>query len=215
MKRNAEQQERLYRRVVVICGIIITLSVIVVIVSLLSPEPAAHRPNQTNPVIDTATVPNETIPDEPIAPETTEPELQTQPQYSDDPVAVTIPKKADAEYERWLSAAMVIGLTFEYPDFEILGIYTDSETALEDMLESTGVYLSFRSGGEEIVLHSMPLEAERQSTGTRDLFAADLGFATFDVVTDSHPSFEGMTEITMEELGTLISQSLLVSIYSR
>lgn len=231
MKRNANQQERLYRWVVAICGVVIALSVIVVIVSLLDPGHASGRPEQTRPVAGTdpvetmsgdsavsetqtrpvdGTDPVETMPgDSPV------PETRPQSQDTPDPDAATLPEKADAEYERRLAATMVIGLTFEYPDFEIMGIYAASETPMEARTGSEGVYLSFRSGGEEIVLYSRPLEGERQTAGTMDLYAADLGFATFDVVTDQHPSFDSMTEIKMEELGTLINQSLLVSIYSR
>lgn len=147
----------------------------------------------------------------------TDPTPETKPtQKPTEPVPqppVTIPQMKEASYEQWLSASMVVGLSMSYPDFQLQGIYVAGETALEDKMSSGGAVIRFTSGGKELALRSTPLEAERDTAGTIDLSTQTLGFATFDVVDASAVNTAAMTEVALEDLGELIEQSLLVSLY--
>lgn len=127
--------------------------------------------------------------------------------------SVAIQQQVEAEYEKWLSSAMVMALSMEYPDLEIRGIYTATNTAMSDKLTSDGVYIIFNTGGSELVVHSFPLEEERTEGGTTDISSMNLGFASLDLV-DSLPAGEDtMIQYSMDDLGDTISQSLLVSLY--
>lgn len=126
---------------------------------------------------------------------------------------VILENRVDAEYERWLASAMVLALSMEYPDFELTGIYAASATALDQRADSSGAYIFFRSGGTDMAVESLPLAAERTETGTRDISAMALGFASFDEVSPADVPLDTMTELTMEALEETLSQSLLVSLY--
>lgn len=126
----------------------------------------------------------------------------------------TMPQLAEANYEQWLSAAMVVGLSMEYPDFELTGIYAASETALENKETSDGVYVFFTSGGESKVLYSIALEKERNESGTRDIYTNILGFASFDLVELESVDNSALKQILLDEIEELITQSMLVSIYT-
>jgi hypothetical protein len=128
--------------------------------------------------------------------------------------AQTMPQQAEADYEKWLSAAMVVGLSMEYPDFVLTGIYTASETALENKKSSEGVYIFFTSGGKTQGLYGVALERERTESGTRDISTNTVGFATFDLVEPESVDVSAMKQIFLEEIGELIAQSVLVSIYT-
>lgn len=127
---------------------------------------------------------------------------------------VVIEQRVDAEYEKWLAAAMVVCISMEYPDFELEGIYTASATALADKFDSDGTYIIFSSGGTRMALHSVPLEAERSTAGTKDISTEAMGYATFDPVDPASVDTSALIAIELEELGELIAQSLLVSIYA-
>ena len=132
------------------------------------------------------------------------------PQPPDD-----IVQKADADYEQWLSAAMIVCVSMEYPDFELDGVYAASSTTLEDKYSSDGAYIVFTTGGTKIAIHSKALENERTDSGTVDISSEMVGYATFDRVDPASLDVSSLEELTMDELSELISQSLLVSIYSR
>lgn len=126
---------------------------------------------------------------------------------------VEIVQRADAEYESWLAAAMLMGISMEYPDFELTGIYVASGTSLEDKMNSQGAYILFTSGGEAMAVHSVPTNGERSAAGTRDLSTETLGFATFDSVDPASVDTKSMKQLAVEDLSELIAQSLLVSVY--
>ena len=126
-----------------------------------------------------------------------------------------LPQQANADYEKWLAAAMVVGISMEYPEFEIAGIYTSSETPLSEKRNSDGVYIVLTNGAQNMVLHSMPLDGERTVSGTKDISSQVLGFASFDLVDPASVKTDSMMQIEMEELTELISPSLLISIYPR
>lgn len=131
----------------------------------------------------------------------------------EDTGTVEIIKKADASYEKWLSAAMVLGISMQYEDFAIDKIYLTGETDTASKGDSQGAYVVFIVNDEKVVLESRPLDAERTDAGTIDLYTKDLGFATFDTVSVDSIDRESYQEITMDDLKELISQSLLVSLY--
>lgn len=130
-----------------------------------------------------------------------------------EPEPVEYTEKAEASYEEWLAAAQVVAVSMRYKEFDISHIYLTSETRLSQKEKSTGVYVEFLSGGEKIRICSKPLAKEREEQGTVDLYTKDLGFATFDQVNPEEIHTEGWKEVQMKDLETLISQSMLVSIY--
>lgn len=150
--------------------------------------------------------PQQTDPAGPSTPATEGPDEPTPPP------TVDLRPVADAEYEQWLAATMVICVSMEYPDFALEGIYTESATALADKYASEGVYIAFASGGERIVIHSKPLELERTAIGTYDISMEHIGLATFDRINADSVALDAMHPIDLETLGELIPQCLLVSI---
>lgn len=127
---------------------------------------------------------------------------------------VEIVERADAEYEKWLSAAQVVCVSMEYPDFQLDGVYTTSATALENKYDSEGAYIIFTSGGNKMAFHSKALEKERSATGTIDISTEAIGYATFDKIDPASINVSSLDQIELEELSDLISQSLLISIYT-
>lgn len=121
--------------------------------------------------------------------------------------------KEDATYERWLAAAMTIGISMQYPDFELKDIYLTGRHALSGKAESNGVYIVFSSAGSTYMILSKPLETERENGGTTDLYSMDLGFNTFDPVETDSVDVNSMEKVAFEDLSKLIEQSLLVSLY--
>ena len=152
--------------------------------------------------------PEETLSAQPTTPPS-EPETPT-----DIPAQTDIPQQKDAEYERWLAAAMVVCVSIEYPDFDLEGIWAASSTSLKEKYSSDGAYIAFTSGGERIVIHASALENERTQKGTTDISTEVIGFASFDKVKPADFNPAGLDEIKPEELSELISQSLLISIYN-
>ena len=128
---------------------------------------------------------------------------------------VVIVQQADAEYEKWLAATMVMCVSMEYPDFELEAIYAASATALENKFDSQGAYIVFTTGGSRICIHSKALEAERTAPGTKDISSETIGYATFDRLDPGSVDFSSFEKIELEDLSDLFAQSLLVSIYAR
>lgn len=141
-------------------------------------------------------------------------ESQDEQEEETQPTAVIV-QRADAEYEKWLSAAMVVCVSMEYPDFQLEGLYTTSSTALEEKYDSDGVYIVFTSADTRIAIHAEALEAERTEAGTVDISTEVIGYATYDKVNPESIDFASMETINVEDLNELIAQSMLVSIYSR
>lgn len=122
------------------------------------------------------------------------------------PDKVELEKKEEAPDSEWLAAAMVIAITLEYPDFDIEEIYVAEDGEKE-------AYIIFNSEGQKKAIHSTALKEERKESGTRDIYTKDLGFATFDETEPENINSNQMTKIEIDELGKLIEQSLLVSVY--
>lgn len=158
-------------------------------------EPGQPVPGQTEPP---ATVPGETEPE------------QTLPAYTDPTAPVP---ELDGSYEHWLSAAMVMAVSLEYPRFELVGIWAASATELSQAADSAGAFVLIRVDGREVLLHSRPLSGERSRAGTRDLYTAQLGFATFDEVDALSVDLSRLREFSVEDISDMIAQSLLVTLY--
>ena len=189
-------------------------------------DTSAVQNNQTYALTDN---PEQTVPqnnmgtDETIMPEETEratddsqsaTQMQSEQKVETEPV-VEIIQRVDAEYEKWLSAAMLVCVSMEYPDFQLEGIYTTSSTALEEKYNSDGVCIVFTSADTLIAICSKALEEERTEASTVDISTEVIGYATFDKVDPESIDYRSMEKINVEALGELITQSLLVSIYSR
>ena len=121
--------------------------------------------------------------------------------------------KADAPYEKWLAAGMILGASMQYPDFEFEAVYITGEHDLKDRTSSEGAYLQIKTGGETVLLESKPLSEERTEEGTLDLYTGDLGFNTYDAIAADSIDLAALTEISVESLSELINQSILVTIY--
>lgn len=126
----------------------------------------------------------------------------------EEPNKIEVKKKEDATDSEWLAAGMVIAISLQYPEFEIEEIYISAKDEKE-------AYVIFDSSGEKVIIHSKALNEEREDSGTRDIYTEELGFATFDEIPESNMNVENMTKIVLEDLQSLISQSLLVSVYER
>lgn len=74
-----------------------------------------------------------------------------------------------------LAALTIYGLSLEYFDFELQGIY-------EAASEMDGIYAVFTSGGMDYVAHVCAINEERTASGTRDLHSPEVGYAAFDLV---------------------------------
>jgi len=180
-------------------------------------------PQQTRPEETAGTIPQETengtepAPSDPaVDPETTDPAqpVETVPEPSAPGTGEPV-QRADAEYEKWLGAALVVCVSMEHPDFELEGVYAASATALEEKFSSDGAWILFSSGGSRMAIHAVPLKEERTESGTSDISTEAIGFATFDRVDPGAVDLASMEQLPVEELGELIEQSLLVSIYTR
>lgn len=134
-------------------------------------------------------------------------------EVTDEKGKAEIIEKQDASYERWLAAGMVTAVSMQYPDFEIQHIYLASENDIGDKMESEGAYVLCMSDGKQICIYSEPLEEERSDKGTIDLYTKDLSFATFEETDVDESALEQYTEVSMDDLSELISQSMLVSLY--
>lgn len=186
-----------------IIGLTVVLAVLVVAALALRGLPGEEK----HPETTGASAPTEQT----TAPtgETTAP-VETVPQGT-----VTIVDQIDGSYEQWLSAALVMVLPLEYPDFSDLEIYAPGTTDLAKKQESQGIYLKFTSGGAKVILHAAPLEAERTQAGTRDVNSMQIGFATMDAVSGEGLDFSAMERLLLEDLGEHIAQTMLPAVYQR
>lgn len=180
-------------------------------------------PNEEKPEATSATdsqeenqdLQNEVATDDTEATEQTT--LSTEPEQHQETVTqptVIITQRAEAEYEKWLAAAQIVCVSMEHPDFQLEGVYAASATGIEDKFSSDGAYIIFTSGDSRIAIHSKALEGERADAGTVDISTEAIGYATFDKVDPDSIDASAMEELALEDLSELISQSLLVSIYT-
>ena len=184
----------------------------------ISEEPAEES-SESEEVSEEAEVSDETgeAPEESTEESSTEstPESsdESSSESSEESKPVELPQQVDAEYEKWLASAMIMGISMDYADFEIKGIYVPKATALKDKTESEGVYVVFTSDGTEYAIYSRPIEEERSEEGTTDLSSMTMGFATFDLVELAEVPAEYALEYSIDDLQETIAQSMQVSVY--
>lgn len=123
-------------------------------------------------------------------------------------------ERADAPYEHWLAAAVVTGISMDYPDFELEGIYATGETELEQCSNSEGIYVIFASSGEKKCIYAAPLDAARTETGTKDIASDVIGYASYEEVSVDSMDVSRYQGIEIEDLDTLIGQSEQVTVYA-
>lgn len=126
---------------------------------------------------------------------------------------LVLTNRAEASYEEWLAAGMVVSVSMLYPEFDLKGIYLTGETELADKQTSNGAYVVFEVEGTQRAVYSFPLKAERTESGTTDLYTKDLGFSAFEQVDLERIDVATCRRVTMEDLDELIQQSILVSLY--
>ncbi len=173
-------------------------------------------PTTQDAVSSVETVPTEQGTTEPDA--NTEPSGNTEVGTNTEPTypADTTPTVGDGEiYEERLAAAMVVGISMMYPDFEFRGIYMASETPLEAHSGSMGAYVLFSSGGQSLALKSVPLDAERQEKGTADLYGPTLGYSTYELVDPQSVNTATMKELQLEDLEDAINQATQTTVIER
>ena len=123
------------------------------------------------------------------------------------------PSERDEIYEERLAAGMVTGLSMLYPDAQITGIYLASESGMDAADNSQGVYITFLLSESPAAVRSLPLTAEREETGTTDIYTPELGFAAFDGMDPAQVPAQQCRKIGVEDIGGLIAQTQLVSVY--
>ena len=185
------------KKILLIAGIVIAVAAVAVAV-ILAGQGGKEPAPATEPVSTS------TNPTQPSEQPTTAP---TQPVQTLPPAVWETMPEIDATYEQWLAAAMFLVMPLEYPDFQLEGIYAASQTELDQKSSSQGVYFCFQSGGEQVWIHSAPLQGNRSEKGTTDLHTAQLGYASFDRVEAVDVS--AMTELTLADLAEPMTYTML------
>lgn len=116
-------------------------------------------------------------------------------------------------YEEYLSALCLFALSMEYPDFQFQGVYTSSAVTIMNKASSQGIYVFFDSMGESYCVCAYPLEAERTESGSLDVFANELGYAAFDILTEQ-PDTNDLSPLDSQIFGQLLSELNGVSLYN-
>lgn len=128
---------------------------------------------------------------------------------------ITVEEKNPGSYEQWLAAAVVQGVYMYYEDAQILEIYLASDTDISAKAESEGVYVKFISEGKELLCQSLPQTGERKTAGTCDIYTAELGYNSFDVVDLATVDIKNMTLVSMADLEMFIDQTVLPTLIIR
>lgn len=116
-------------------------------------------------------------------------------------------------YEEYLSALSLFALSMEYPDFQLQEIYSASSVSLANKADSKGIYVFFDSMGQTLCAHVSPLAAERNESGSLDLFANETGYAAFELQAQL-PATEGLTFLDPQIYGPLLSELSGVAFYN-
>lgn len=146
--------------------------------------------------------------------------LDTKPADEVDQNGTTEPTQAELilnqltedSYERLLAAGVLMGLSIEYPDFQLEELCYKEEHDLNHKMDSDGVYAFFQSGGESLCIHARPLTDTRNEKGLSDLQETNLGYATFDLVIKDASEMTGYTSLMDVDLSEQISQLYLLTI---
>ncbi len=172
-------------------------------------QPAQHQTQDPGDNNDATTENNEEPEVKPEQEtEDTQPEDVTTP--TREPVEVV--QRMDSSYEKFLAAGVLLGLSMQYPDFQLEELCFKEEHDFEDKMESGGVYAFFQSGGESLCIHAKPLAETRTEKGTCDLQETTLGYATFDLVNVRVSDLTGYISVMDEDLTEQINQLYLLTI---
>lgn len=134
------------------------------------------------------------------------------PSAQESNAAQTQKPEEEKTYEEHLGALTLFALSMEYPDFSLQGTYTATAVTIANKEASDGIYVLFESMGEKFCVHVYPIAQERTEVGTLDLFAAELGFAAFDLLEEA-PKTEGLTALEAQSFSQLLSDLNSVSVY--
>lgn len=122
-------------------------------------------------------------------------------------------ERMDADYEQWLAASVITCISMESPDFTLGDVYASAQTTIDNRMESQGVYVMYETGGETCCIQSVPLEQGRtDQPGTKDVYSEYIGYATFDQIPADTVDTGGWHIVDMQELNTLIEQSVRVTL---
>lgn len=204
MQKKNNGSSRKNRQVILVAALAVVLAGLIVSLVVLG-QGSGEKP-QATPAATTlgdTTTPVQTTPEE-----TTHSQNLTTP-------FTTPPQRADGSYEQWLAAAGVFGVTMEYPEFQLLGIYAPGQTPLEERQSSAGVYIHILFEDQPLLIHCAPLTAERSAKGTTDIYTSELGYNTFDLVDASAVALDTMPQLQMQELEVYFEQTILPALYSR
>lgn len=128
---------------------------------------------------------------------------------SDDHGATTKPS-LPKDYEKKLAALVLFALSMDYPDFRLEGIYMNSSAIDAEKQSDRGVYAVVDNGGNRFVFSAFPIDGERSEAGTTDLYANELGYASFTMTSDVLT--EGMTLLEPAEYSQFLSELSGISI---
>lgn len=123
-------------------------------------------------------------------------------------------ERIDADYEQWLAAAVITCISMNTPDFELGEVYASTQTAIEDRMDSQGIYVTYQSGGETVCIQAKPLEQGRSGQkGTKDVYSELTGYASYEEVSVDTIDMSQWHTVDLQELNTLIEQSERVVLY--
>ena len=112
-------------------------------------------------------------------------------------------------YEKYLAALSMYALVLEYPDFQLDTIYAASFVPMENKAQSKGIYMTFESGGMQLVAHLYPIEAERTESGARNVYSPEVGYAAFDIVS-AVP--EGLSKLSQSDYADVMDKITLPTV---
>ena len=122
-------------------------------------------------------------------------------------------EKEEASYEEWLVAATLTSIAMNYFDFSNESFYIASNNDLNGKKNSLGIYIVFTSGGEELCVKAQPLEKARTESGTKDIYSATTGYASFEIVSKDTLDMSVYKATKIKDLNTLIQQLEQVVLY--
>ncbi len=173
-------------------------------------------PGQTDRPAEEGTTTGDTSPDDSQDPAIKDPGdvMETKPEDIVDPTEIefTLNQVTEESYERLLAAGVLIGLSMNYPDFELEELCYKEDHSLSDKMESEGVYVFFRSGGESLCIYSRPLMEARSEKGVCDLQETTLGVASFDLISKDPSELDGYISLANTDLSEQINQLYLLTI---
>ncbi len=145
---------------------------------------------------------------EPLSSEPNDP-TQAQPSETQEPAQTQppteLPEPVTVEVDPvQLAALSLYALSMEFPDFELQGFYSNGS-------RTDGIYAMFVSNGENLTAHIYPIGNERNTPGTMDIYATEVGYAAFDFVNGVDDNY---TEIPQEDYVEQLSALSGVSVFS-